>query len=212
MTGDEPALDPKAYRHTIGLFATGVAVIAVETGAGVVGMTANAITSVSLDPLLLLVCVDHRARIHAHLVVGRAFSVNVLRDDQEVLSRYYAGGWRDRPAPEHRFEAWAGAPRLVGALAAVRCTVTRTLDGGDHTIVLGRVDDVYEDGAHANALLFFGGRYRRLAPIVTPGAPPERWGPDGASIYFDEWSAEHDLDRPRAPAPVRDGDPGEPAR
>jgi flavin reductase (DIM6/NTAB) family NADH-FMN oxidoreductase RutF len=199
MTEGERSPDSKAYRHTIGLFATGVTVLAVETPAGALGMTANAIASVSLAPLLLLACVDHRARIHSHLVPGRAFSVNVLRADQEVLSRYFAGGWRDRPAPEHRFDAWGGAPRLVGALAALRCIVDRVLDGGDHSIVLGGVVDLYEDDHHHNPLLFFAGRYRRLAPMVTPGLAPERWGPDGASIYFEEWSVDHARAGDRAP-------------
>jgi flavin reductase (DIM6/NTAB) family NADH-FMN oxidoreductase RutF len=191
VTTNEPAPDPKAYRRTIGLFATGVTVLAMDTGAGVLAMTANAITSVSLNPTLLLACVDHRARIHGHLVPGRTFSVNVLRADQEVLSRYFAGGWRDRPAPEHRFEAWEGIPRLVGGLAALRCVVDRVLAGGDHSIVLARVADLYEDDAPHNPLIFFAGRYRRLAPMVTPGIAPEQWGPDGASIYFEEWSPEH---------------------
>jgi flavin reductase (DIM6/NTAB) family NADH-FMN oxidoreductase RutF len=187
----DPGPDPKAYRRTIGLFATGVTVLAVDTTAGVLAMTANAIASVSLAPLLLLACVEHRARIHGHLVPGQVFSVNVLRADQEVLSRYFAGGWRDRPAPEHRFVQWGGAPRLVGGLAALRCVVHRNLDGGDHTIVLARVAELFEDDAHHNPLIFFAGRYRRLAPMVTPGVAPEQWGPDGASIYFEEWSAEH---------------------
>jgi hypothetical protein len=65
------------------------------------------------------------------------------------------------------------------------------VDGGDHTIVLAGVEELYEDDAHHNPLLFFAGRYRRLGSLVTPGVAPERWGPDGASIYFEEWSAEH---------------------
>lgn len=209
MTVGGPTPDAKAYRRTIGLFASGVAVLAVDTAAGVLAMTANAITSVSLSPLLLLACVDRRARIHSHLVPGRVFSVNVLRDDQEVLSRYFAGGWRDRPAPEHRFEAWSGAPRLVGAVATLRCVVDHVLDGGDHSIVLAQVVGLYEDDAQHNPLLFFAGRYRRIAPIVAPGLAPERWGPDGASIYFDEWSADHAPSREHESPPKPDpGDSG----
>jgi flavin reductase (DIM6/NTAB) family NADH-FMN oxidoreductase RutF len=210
VTVGEPGPDAKAYRRTVGLFGTGVTVLAVDTAAGVLAMTANAIASVSLSPLLLLACVDHKARIHSQLLPERVFSVNVLRDDQEVLARYFAGGWRDRPAPEHRFEPWGGAPRLVGGLAALRCVVERVLDGSDHAIVLARVADLHEDGAQHNPLLFFAGRYRRLAPIVTPGLAPEQWGPDGASIFFDEWSADHAPSRDRA-APGKP-DPGDPGR
>ena len=189
--------DPKIFRRTMGLFATGVSVMAVHGEGGVVGMTANSVTSVSLDPMLVLVCVDHRARIAPYVTIGRRFAINFLRDDQEVLSRYFASGWRDRPPPEFRFETWGGAPRLVGALAAVRCQVDRLFDGGDHHIALGRVLDLHEGPSPWHPLLFFAGRYRRLAPPETPAAPPEERGPDGVSIYYEEWSG---ADRPQVEA------------
>jgi flavin reductase (DIM6/NTAB) family NADH-FMN oxidoreductase RutF len=173
----------------MGLFATGVTVVAVHTADDVLGMTANAVCSVSLDPLLLLVCVDHQARLARYLVGGVPFSINILREDQEVLSRYFSGGWRDLPKPEFRFEAWEGAPRLLGALATVRCEVDRLYEGGDHHIVVGRVLGLYEGGSPGNPLLFFAGRYRRMAALAVPVASPERWGPDGVSIYYEEWSA-----------------------
>src|SRR3990170_3437319 len=206
MTPDPPAADSRpdsrAFRRTIGLFATGVTVVAVEAADGVVGMTANAVTSVSLDPMGVLVCVDHQARLAAQLPEGREFSINILRDDQEVLSRYFSGGWRDLPKPEFRFLPWGEAPRLVGSLAAVRCIVDRRCDGGDHWIVVGRVLDLFEDASQANPLLFFAGRYRHLAPLVTPAAPPERWGPDGTSIYYEEWSTAPRAAPPEAREPL----------
>ncbi|MDR7555904.1 MAG: flavin reductase family protein [Armatimonadota bacterium] len=197
----ELPLEARAFRRTMGLFATGVTVVAVDTGAGPLGMTANSVTAVSLDPLLVLFCVDHRARLHPHLVEGRPVAISILRDDQEVLSRYFAGGWRDRPAPEYRFEAWDGAPRLVGALAAIRGEVARLYDGGDHTIVLCRVTGLYEGRDPYHPLIFFAGRYRRLAPLAAPAEPPEQWGPDGVSIYYEEWGT---------PPPASSSDP-EPA-
>lgn len=181
--------DPRVFRRTMGLFATGVTVLATHTPDGVVAMTANAISAVSLEPLLVLACVDHRARLAAHLAPGLPFSINFLRDDQEVLSRYFAGGWRDHPAPEFRFESWDGTPRLVGALAAVRCDVDRLHDGGDHWIVVGRVVGLDEGTAPWNPLLFYAGRYRRVAPAAIPAQPPEQWGPDGVSIYYEQWDA-----------------------
>jgi len=185
----ELPLEARAFRRTMGLFATGVTVVAVEAGGQPLAMTANSVTAVSLEPLLVLVCVDHRARLHPHLAEGRPLVISILRDDQEVLSRYFAGGWRDHPAPEYRFEAWGGAPRLVGALAAIRGEVARLYDGGDHTIVLCRVTGLYEGRDPTRPLIFFAGRYRRLAPLVAPAEPPERWGPDGVSIYYEEWGA-----------------------
>src|SRR5438045_9753248 len=78
------------FRKALGCFATGVTVITVDYEGEVHGMTANAFTSVSLDPLLVLVCVDHRARTHAHLHAKKRFGVNVLAADQQVISEYYA--------------------------------------------------------------------------------------------------------------------------
>jgi len=179
--------DSKTFRRTMGLFATGVTVVTLREDDEVLGMTANSVTAVSLEPLWVLVCVDVRARIAPHMTVGRPFAINFLRDDQEVLSRYYAGGWRDHPQPEHRFDEWNGTPRLVGALAAVRCDVHRVDDGGDHHVVVGRVLELMEGPSPWTPLLFFAGRYRRLAPLDAVAAPPERLGPDGVSIYYEEW-------------------------
>src|SRR5579863_10395314 len=93
------------FREAMGSFATGVTVITVDYEGEVHGMTANAFSSVSLDPLLVLVCVDHRARTHAHLHARKRFGVNVLADDQQVVSEYYAD-----PSPTHEHaEREAGA-------------------------------------------------------------------------------------------------------
>ncbi|MDR7521289.1 MAG: flavin reductase family protein [Armatimonadota bacterium] len=189
MTDPSPAPDSHAFRRTIGLFATGVSVVALQTPDGVAGMTANAICSVSLEPLLVLVCVDRKARLARDLGVGRPFSINILREDQEVLSRYFGGGWHDLPPPEFRFEDWDGTPRLVGALASIRCAVDRLHDGGDHWIVLGRVVGLFEASGPSHPLIFYAGRYRRLAPPPVPAAPPERWGPDGVATSGEDRGA-----------------------
>ncbi|MFQ3662836.1 MAG: flavin reductase family protein, partial [Chloroflexaceae bacterium] len=95
------AVDQREYRTTMGLFATGVTVITARAGEETRGMTANAVTSVSLDPLLLLVCVDRRARMARVIVEAERFAVNILRADQEALSRHFAG--RPDAALEPRF-------------------------------------------------------------------------------------------------------------
>src|SRR5271168_1680016 len=109
------------FRKALGSFATGVTVITVDYEGEVHGMTANAFTSVSLDPLLVLVCVDHRARTHTDLHARKRFGVNVLSENQQAVSEYYA-----LPSPTHqRAEQEAGAridrtqhgtPVLHGAL------------------------------------------------------------------------------------------------
>lgn len=129
------------------------------------GMTANAVASVSLDPLLLLVCVDHSARTHAHLHAKKRFGVNILAEDQRVLSEYYA-----RPVCTHeraereagaRFERTAhGTPMLQGALAYLECRLQSTQEAGDHTIFIAEVEDVVV--REGDPLLFFRGAYRKI--------------------------------------------------
>jgi len=147
----------------MGRFATGVAVLAARDGDGVHGMTASAVTSVSLEPPLVLVCVGKQTRMSRVIRRARGFAINILTQDQEALSRYFAGVWPAAPPPTFRFVPWTGGPRLVGALAAIGCRTERTLQAGDHWIVLGRVVALRGGDPSARPLLFFGGRYRRLS-------------------------------------------------
>lgn len=178
---------PASFRRVMGLFATGVTVVAAREGEEIHGMTANAVTSVSLEPLLVLVCVDRRARMNRFLESAGGFSINVLSEDQEALSRYFAGSWKPPAPPEFRFLPWEGGPRLVGALAAVGCHIDRSIDAGDHRIVLGRVVSLHEGDPTARPLTFFASRYHRLSEVEAP-APPEEWSNDAVHIYYDEWS------------------------
>lgn len=154
-------IDQRDYRTTIGLFATGVTVITARAGDDTRGMTANAVTSVSLDPLLLLVCIDRRARMAGAVVEAGRFAVNILRADQEPISRHFAGSPQPDVAPA--MVDLAGAPVLAESMAALVCAVERVLDGGDHLIVIGRVEALRRDDEAAEPLLYFRGRYRGLA-------------------------------------------------
>jgi flavin reductase (DIM6/NTAB) family NADH-FMN oxidoreductase RutF len=155
-------IDERAYRSTIGLFATGVTVVSAEAGGEIHGMTANSVTSVSLDPLLLLVCVDRKARMAGAITEAGRFGVSILRDSEEAISRHFAG----QPGPEVRptFAALGTSQRLESCMAAVACVTERVLDGGDHLIVLARVEALWAAEAPGDPLLYFGGRYRRIAP------------------------------------------------
>lgn len=185
------AVDPHAYRVTMGLFATGVTVITTRHGDIVHGMTANAVTSVSLEPTLLLVCVDRRARLHDLLIRAGVFAVNILAEDQEELSNHFAGRSKDGPPPaslQFDHHADGGAPTIAGVVAALRCTVEQAYPGGDHTILLGRVVDLRPGASDARPLLFFGGRYRRLADLaVSPSPAPDPWWHGSARLYYPEW-------------------------
>src|SRR6202011_1201576 len=120
------AVTQEEFRNALGSFATGVTVITVDYEGEVNGMTANAFSSVSLDPPLVLVCVDQRASTHAHLHAKKRFGVNVLAENQRAISEYYArpGRTHDRAAQEAgaTFERTEhGTPVLRGALAYLEC-------------------------------------------------------------------------------------------
>ncbi len=155
-------LDPRAYRDTIGLYTTGVAVIAAHAGGEVHAMTANAVSSLSLEPLRLLFCPGKQARFAQLLAPGLAFSVNVLRADQQALSTYFAGGWKEAEPPPFRFVPLGAAPCLEGSLAAIGCVAEQLIDGGDHWIVIGAVRDLHAGAGPRRPLLFFGGRYHSI--------------------------------------------------
>ena len=139
---EKTALTSKDFRQTMALFGTGVTVMAVETPDGeIVGMTANAFTSVSLEPMLVLVCVGKKANIAPAVLEAEGFSLSILSEDQEDLSNFFAGIWdkEKTPPPDFEFDAWHGAPRLKGAIGAIGCHVYDIHEGGDHWIVIGEV-------------------------------------------------------------------------
>jgi flavin reductase len=150
------------FRKAMGTFATGVTIITVDQEGEIHGMTANAFTSVSLDPPLILVCVDHRARTHAHLHARKRFGVNVLSSSQQAISEYYAQSAETHQHPENvgaRFERTAhGTPILHGALAYLECRLHSTQAAGDHTIFIAEVEDV--EVREGEPLLYFRSQYR----------------------------------------------------
>jgi 3-hydroxy-9,10-secoandrosta-1,3,5(10)-triene-9,17-dione monooxygenase reductase component len=150
---------PDRFRSVMGHFATGVTVVTVATDAGPVGMTANAVCSLSIEPLLLLVCFDNAARtLPAVRHIGR-FGVNVLGSDQEELARLFAS---KRPERE-KFADVAhtvhdGIPVIEGVLAWVGCRLERLIPGGDHTIGIGAVQAA--EAGVGEPLLWLRGSYR----------------------------------------------------
>lgn len=163
------SLNPSEFRRAMGCFATGVTIITVDLDGEVHGMTANAFASVSLDPLLVLVCVDHSTRTHAHLHAKKRFGVNVLCEDQRAISEYYALPERthDRAETEAgaRFEHTAhGTPMLHGALSYLECRLRSAEPAGDHTIFIAEVEDVVV--REGEPLLFFKGKYRKVGPDI----------------------------------------------
>jgi flavin reductase (DIM6/NTAB) family NADH-FMN oxidoreductase RutF len=153
----------------MGCFATGVTIITVDLDGVVHGMTANAFASVSLDPMLVLVCVDHATRTHSHLHTKKRFGINVLSEDQRAISEYYARAERSHENAEAeagaRFDRTKhGTPMLYGALAYLECRLDSVEVAGDHTIFIAEVEDVVV--REGDPLMFFRGKYRKVGEDV----------------------------------------------
>lgn len=159
----QPPPDADLFRRAMGAFPTGVSVVTSSgPGGEPLGLTVNSFTSVSLDPLLVLVCIDHRAASHGPIIDSGAFCVNLLSEAHEAVSNRFAARKRD-----DRFAdlAWhpgpSGSPVLDHALAWFDCRIHQTHVAGDHTIVVGRV--VACEERLADPLVYHRGRYARLA-------------------------------------------------
>jgi flavin reductase (DIM6/NTAB) family NADH-FMN oxidoreductase RutF len=163
-TYGESKVDSMQFRQTMGLWPTGIAVLAVREGNGEVeAMTANSITSVSLEPLSVLVCVHKDAAIMPHLDQAPVYSASFLRADQQAMSDFFARRWEGSETPGYRFVEWAGGVRLDTCTGAVALRKSAIHDGGGHWIVVGEVVDLYASPDPADPLIFFGGGYRRLS-------------------------------------------------
>jgi len=159
------ATDLNGLRGAFGTFATGVTVVSVGDPLPH-GMTANSFTSVSLEPPLVLVCVDRTAVMHERLLATGVFGVSVLAEEQEKVARHFSD--RRRPLGAAQFESvgWTpgqltGAPLIDGALARFECAVWQVYDGGDHSIFLG-VPLTVARGVTDDVLVFHDGAFRRL--------------------------------------------------
>src|SRR5690242_5026159 len=156
------------FRRAMAAFATGVTVITVDDNGRVHGMTANAFTSVSLEPQLVLVCVDHKAQTHAHLTARKRFGINVLAVGQAAISEHYANPERQPSGAEQagaRFDRTPHrTPVLHGALAYLECRLQDARVAGDHTIFIAEVEDIVV--RTGEPLIFFGSEYHAVGKTL----------------------------------------------
>jgi flavin reductase (DIM6/NTAB) family NADH-FMN oxidoreductase RutF len=163
--------DARRFRDTVGLFSTGVAVVVARADQEVLAMTVNAVSSVSLDPMLVMFCPGKQTKLARHVAGLSGFTINVLRHDQQALSTYFAGGWKDPVPPPFRMVPSRCAPRLEGSLASIDCEPEQVIEVGDHWLVIGRVLELHT-GIHPHRpLLFFSGRYRNVDFSESTPAP-----------------------------------------
>jgi flavin reductase (DIM6/NTAB) family NADH-FMN oxidoreductase RutF len=156
----------------MGSFASGVTVTTVMGADGVPwGFTASAVSSLSLEPRMLLVCVNEKSSSLKAIQERRSFVVNILAADQQEVAQQFAiqgedrfAGIRWRPGPV------TGAPVIDGSLAYAECKLAGTCNGGDHVVVMGEI--VGGDAHEAEPLLYFRGRYGRYEAVVAPVVHP----------------------------------------
>lgn len=155
--------DPDAFRAAMGQFSTGVTVVTFPPADDPHGITVNAFASASLDPPLVLVCLDHDTASHELLASGEvdAFCVNVLSSSQRALGEHFAGMTELADPFADSSTAVTGAPVFDDALAAFDCTLHSSFEVGDHTVYVGHVDATTTNDRTAAPLTFFRGEWGR---------------------------------------------------
>jgi flavin reductase (DIM6/NTAB) family NADH-FMN oxidoreductase RutF len=160
-----PGITREDFRNVLGAFATGVTVVTTRGEEHAYGMTANAFSSVSLDPPLILICARRASEGTERIERNGVFAVNILAEHQEPLSRYFAS--QERPRGRDAFSEVphralvSGAPILDGTVAYLDCSLHAAHDAGDHRIFIGEVLAL-EFNPDARPLLFHSGAYRFL--------------------------------------------------
>lgn len=174
-------MDPRELRRVFGLFTTGVTVVtAILPGPEPVGVTANSVTSVSLDPPLILWCLANRSASLGAFAQGAPFAIHVLAEYQKDIALHFARSssskfevdtwWRSHPAP----------PAIDGAIARIECRVDALHPGGDHTIIVGRIERL--ESGNAAPLAFHASRFGRFVPDAA-AAPVQVW-PDPRGTWM----------------------------
>lgn len=157
--------DSREFRNVLGHFATGVTVVTGTAGGVPAGLAANAFSSVSLDPPLVLVCMALSSETWPVIRRTGAFAVNVLGEHQEELCRRFGRKAVDRFESTPWETAVTGSPVFPDALAWIDCRIDAEHAAGDHTVVIGRVEALARRPEGGRPLLFFQGSYGRLAPL-----------------------------------------------
>ena len=159
MQIDDLQIDESSYRKALGHFASGVALITTTEGGFVYGMTARAFCPLSVQPPLVMICIDEKSSVHQHITSSGLFGVSVLGRNQEIFSRHFAG--RPQEGLHIPFTWQQDCPLLEGALLHLVCSVIRTCEAGDHMLSIGQVTYLHSTDDHA-PLLFYSGKYQAL--------------------------------------------------
>jgi len=161
------AVDVAQFKRALGLWASGVTVVSTRVDGLIYCMTASSFSSLSLDPLLVLICVARIAKVHDLLLQSRAFVINILRDDQRDIADAFARTGRE--PVEHldlieTFDGPSGSPIFKPSLAYIDCELHSIYDGGDHSLVVGAVKAVDSDEG-GRPLVYFNRNYRGIRDL-----------------------------------------------
>ena len=164
-------IDSEIFRKVMGHFVTGVTVVTAFDGERPFGITVNALSSVSLDPPLVMVALDRRRFLTPIVRAARRYAVNVLSEEQQALSDCFAGASVEPGRAAFCGAAWhrgpTGLPLVDGAIATLECTVVETFSAGDHDLFIGRVDTLANDPHHPMPLLYYRRQYLRIERAAT---------------------------------------------
>jgi flavin reductase (DIM6/NTAB) family NADH-FMN oxidoreductase RutF len=156
-------VDPRDFRNALGTFATGVTIVTtMAKDKTPIGLTANSFTSVSLDPPLVLFCLDRRSYSFAHFEQASHFAINVLSSEQQHISSHFARPSEDKWKDMSLDLCGVGCPAFREALAVFECETHQIHDGGDHVIVVGKVLS-FAHKPEGTPLLYYRGKYGKLA-------------------------------------------------
>lgn len=164
------AVDAADFKAALARFPSGVTVVTCVGEEGDHGMTASAFSSLSLDPPLVLVCVAKKGHTHTLLTEAEGFGINILGEDQVSVSNRFAGWWKEGVSKWEDLDIVRGeaskAPLIGGALAWLDCVKHAAIDGGDHTIFIGRVESAFSFGepGQLKPLMYFDKSYRGVGP------------------------------------------------
>ncbi|HEX7949912.1 MAG TPA: flavin reductase family protein [Candidatus Limnocylindrales bacterium] len=166
-----PDIDSVVFRRVMGHFVTGVTVVSALDGPRPFGITVNALSSVSLDPPLVMIALDRRRFLTPIVRTAGRYAVNILSEDQRALSDCFAGAPVQPGRDAFCGAAWhpgaSGLPLIDGAIATLECTVVQTFSAGDHDLFIGRVDTLANDQDHPMPLLYYRRRYLRIEHAAT---------------------------------------------
>ncbi|MET8776041.1 3-hydroxy-9,10-secoandrosta-1,3,5(10)-triene-9,17-dione monooxygenase reductase subunit [Nocardia sp. NPDC004654] len=171
-TDGQPVIDPRQFRNVLGQFCTGITVItAFGDDAAPIGFACQSFAALSLEPPLVLFCPTKASRSWAAIEKTGRFCVNILAEDQQQLCARFGSREPDKFAGTDWHTSDLDLPVLDDALATIQCTVDSVVDGGDHYIVIGRVQVLSESTDSGRPLLFYRGQYTAIEPEKTVPAP-----------------------------------------